>query len=95
MFQVVDNGSGIDVSASSPFPNIALQNTLTKPFPIPHQYESLPLLCTRHATSKLSRFSDLESLTTYGFRGEALASVSFVCGKVGVVTKRRGEGGFK
>ncbi|EIW67366.1 hypothetical protein TREMEDRAFT_69817 [Tremella mesenterica DSM 1558] len=51
----------------------------------------LPLLCTRYATSKLSKFSDLERLQTYGFRGEALASVSY-CSHVEVVTKTRDDG---
>lgn len=38
------------------------------------------LIATKHATSKLAQFEDLESLQSFGFRGEALSSLSAICG---------------
>ncbi|KAG2448592.1 hypothetical protein HYH02_006483 [Chlamydomonas schloesseri] len=51
--------------------------------------EDLAILCHRHTTSKLSQFEDLETISTLGFRGEALCSISFVS-HMAVTTMARG-----
>ncbi|XP_028110088.1 DNA mismatch repair protein MLH1-like [Camellia sinensis] len=53
------------------------------------RYEDLPILCERHTTSKLCKFEDLQSIKSMGFRGEALASMTYV-GHVTVTTITKG-----
>lgn len=44
----------------------------------------------RHSTSKLSDFNDLENITSLGFRGEALASITSIA-KVEILTKTKSD----
>ncbi|KAL5078450.1 hypothetical protein RYX36_017434 [Vicia faba] len=54
------------------------------------RHEDLPILCERHTTSKLSAFEDLQSIKSMGFRGEALASMTYVA-HVTVTTITKGQ----
>lgn len=52
--------------------------------------DDLPLAFSRHATSKIENFEDLYRLHSFGFRGEALASISAIA-KVQCISQAEGE----
>ena len=54
---------------------------------LPHNF---PTICLKHFTSKLSEFSDLQELETFGFRGEALSSMCAVS-NLSIVTRHMSE----
>ncbi|KAG8736612.1 hypothetical protein FRC10_009129 [Ceratobasidium sp. 414] len=45
-----------------------------------------PAIARKHHTSKISQLSDLTSVQTFGFRGEALASLCAMCERVTITT---------
>ncbi|MCL2141680.1 MAG: DNA mismatch repair endonuclease MutL [Methanimicrococcus sp.] len=54
--------------------------------------ENLVLSPVKHATSKITSLSDLERISTMGFRGEALAAISSVS-RFEIITKRKEDAG--
>jgi len=56
-------------------------------------FQDLPKAFCRHATSKLNKFEDLYHLLSFGFRGEALASMASISRITCSSSPREGHGG--
>ena len=54
------------------------------------EHEDLPVSILRHATSKIKNATDLDSIMTLGFRGEALAAISSVS-RLRIMSRQRGK----
>lgn len=54
------------------------------------EHEDVSLVFERHATSKINRFEDLFNVVSFGFRGEAMASIASIA-RVELLTRRSND----
>lgn len=50
-------------------------------------HDDFPMLCLPSTTSKLSTFTDLDALSTFGFRGQALSAICAISAATSVTTR--------
>ena len=61
---------------------------MLQPIKDPDVYDEV---VARHSTSKLTEFNDLDSIGTFGFRGEALAALAAISDQLIITTKTEKE----
>jgi len=54
------------------------------------EYQDVPLVFERHATSKIHHFEDIFNVVSFGFRGEAMPSIASIA-KVELLTRRKND----
>ncbi|OLL26261.1 PMS1 1 protein [Neolecta irregularis DAH-3] len=80
------------VDAASTFITISLEYNGMDGITVKDNGRGIPVddrrsMAKRYYTSKLESFEDLPSVRTYGFRGEALASIAAIAGEMSITTK--------